>query len=80
MEGIVRITGQYWPGVIVDIGIGLMIAPALVKLQWLTLDHKVWAFGLGIILFDLGNDLSRHIHRREQAGLTSPASSLDELP
>jgi hypothetical protein len=49
-EGIMRFTGQFWPGVLVGLGRGMMIAPALVELEWLTPGHKVWAFFVGLIL------------------------------
>ena len=62
-----RLIGQYWPGVIVGIGIGLMLGPALVEMQLLTPSHKVWAFFLGLILFGVGNGVSRHVRRRETA-------------
>src|SRR6185312_4013155 len=65
-ERIMRLTGQYWPGVIV----GLMLGPALVELELLTPSHKVWSFGLGIILFGVGNGLGRHIRKREAAETT----------
>jgi hypothetical protein len=51
----------------VGIGLGLMIAPALVELQLLTPDHKVWAFFLGLIAFGVGGALSRQVRKREPA-------------
>jgi hypothetical protein len=57
--------------VIVGVGVGLMIGPALVELELLTPNHKVWAFFLGLILFGVGNGLSRHIRRRETAETTN---------
>jgi hypothetical protein len=71
VEGIMRLTGQYWPGVIVGIGIGLMLGPALVETQLLTPSHKVWAFVLGLIFVGVGNGLSRHVRRRETATTTN---------
>jgi hypothetical protein len=57
--------------VIVGVGVGLMIGPALVELELLTPGHKVWAFFLGLILFGVGSGLSRHIRRRETAETTN---------
>jgi hypothetical protein len=66
-----RLTGQYWPGVIVGIGIGLMLGPALVETQLLTPSHRVWAFVLGLTVFGIGNGLSSHVRRREAATTTN---------
>jgi hypothetical protein len=73
VEGIMRLTGQYWPGVIVGIGIGLMLGPALVETGLLTPSHKVWAFLVGSIFSAVGNGLSRKIRRRETATTTNEA-------
>jgi hypothetical protein len=69
-EGIMRFAGQFWPGVLVGLGLGLMIAPALVELELLTPGHKVWAFFVGLILFVVGGGFNRQIRKREPAATT----------
>ena len=66
-----RLTGQYWPGVMVGVGIGLLLGAALVELGVLALTHKAWASCLGIVLVAVGNVLSRQVRRRESAEIVT---------
>jgi hypothetical protein len=61
----VRFIGLFWAGVLVGLGIGLMLGPALVELRLLTPNHKVWAFILGLILFSVGGRFSRGVRLRD---------------
>jgi hypothetical protein len=65
-----RFRGEFWPGVLVGLGVGLGVAPSLVELGLLRPDRpKVWAFFVGLILVGVGLGLSRHVRRREAAGV-----------
>jgi hypothetical protein len=50
--------GRYWPihsahfwcGLLAGLGVGLLLAAALVELEWLTLHRKAWASLLGAVM------------------------------
>jgi hypothetical protein len=64
-EGSMRFAGEFWPGVSVGLGLGMMIAPALVEMELLTPGHKVWAFFVGLILMGVGGGFRRRTRKRE---------------
>jgi hypothetical protein len=45
---------QFWSGLLVGIGTGLLIGAALVELEWLTITRKAWCSLLGCLLFGAG--------------------------
>jgi hypothetical protein len=45
-----HLTAQFWGGALFGLGIGLLLAAALVELELLTLHHKAWVSVTGILL------------------------------
>ena len=54
-----RVTRQFWAGLLVGGGLGLMLGAALVELELLTTGHKAWASLLGAVLGLAGVLLAR---------------------
>ena len=45
---------QFWFGLLVGVGLGLMIGAALVEQELLTLHRKAWASMLGVVVAGIG--------------------------
>jgi len=45
---------QFWAGVLVGAGIGLMLGAALVELELMTSTRKAWVSLVGAVLFGVG--------------------------
>jgi hypothetical protein len=55
-----KVTRQFWAGVLVGVGLGLMLGAALVELNLLAPDHKAWASLVGAVIGLVGAVLARN--------------------
>jgi len=60
--------GQFWAGVLIGVGIGLLVAAGLVELELMTLHRKAWVSVTGIILCLLGQAAFRWTAKRQRQG------------
>jgi hypothetical protein len=57
---------HFWGGTLFGMGVGLLLAAALVELELLTLQHKAWVSVTGILLALTGQWIARRAVSRVQ--------------
>jgi hypothetical protein len=54
-----RFTTQFYGGLLMGLGLGLMLGAVFVELEWLTLQHKAWTAFPGALCVAIGGMLAR---------------------
>jgi hypothetical protein len=57
---------NFWAGVLVGVGIGLLLGAALVEQELMTLQRKAWVSLTGIVLVGIGQIIAWRVVRRSQ--------------
>jgi hypothetical protein len=68
-------SAQFWCGLLVGVGVGLLLGAALVELELLTSQRKAWASLLGAVLVGVGGLIGSRGQSDKKGGAEAGATA-----